>query len=355
MANASRGASGALSGAATGAALGTAIPGIGNVVGAVGGGIIGGLAGLFSGGDDDSQKYIDQAIAELIKVHVPDPEQQKIQLERYYSTGSLSPELEQAISSDPSAYEQIVLNTRYQQASDRALQQMQTLGEEGGLSLSDKAQLQEQLLTSANKDRANRDAITDEYARRGQLGSGMALQAQLQGAQASGDRDAMARLSALGGAQDRALQAIMGAGELGGKLGEQDYRRQADLAQARDRINMFNTQNAQNVRQRNVAAKNAAQEWNLQNNQSIANKNVDLGNQEEVHNKGLEQQRFQNDLSLAQAKANTYTGAANNAGQAAQRSDQQFGGFLSAAGQLGSGIAADNRWKEFMEKWGNKK
>jgi hypothetical protein len=337
----------AASGAVSGAGLGMAV---GGPIGAGIGGLVGLIGGLFGGGDD-SQQYIDKAIQELIKVQIPDPEAQRIALKRYQSTGQLEPQLERAIVANPTALEQVVKNTKYTQAQDRALSQLQDVGENGGLRLSDKAHLQEQLLTNANKDRANREALTDEAARRGQLGSGMALQAQLQGAQASGDRDAQSRLSALGGAEDRALQAIQGAGEMAGKLGQEDYQQKSDLAQARDRINQFNVQNAQAVQQRNVAAGNAANAYNLENKQNIANANTDLSNKEEQYNKSLTQKNFENEMQKAQAQANAYTGGANHAQAQQQMNNQQWGGALSGAGQIATGIKAQNNWDDFMKKW----
>ena len=319
-----------------------------------GGSILSSLFGIF-GGDDKAQQYADKAIQELIKVNIPDPAAQKIAYERYRSAGELSPELEHAIKADPSAFEQIVQNQKYSQAQDRALGQLQSLGEEGGLSLSDKAALQEQLITNANKDKANRDAIADDMARRGQLGSGMALQAQLGGAQAAGDRDAMARLKALGGAQDRALQAIQGAGDLAGKLQSQDYQRQSDVASARDRINQFNTQNAQSVQQRNVAARNNAAQTNLENQQRLMNANTDMGNDEQKYNKSLIQQNFDNQMKKAGAMAGVYGNAANQAqGQAAQQR-QSWGAIGSSLGQMGSSIQQQKNWSDWLESAKKKK
>ena len=319
-----------------------------------GGSILSSLFGIF-GGDDKAQQYADKAIQELIKVNIPDPAAQKIAYERYRSAGELSPELEHAIKADPSAFEQIVQNQKYSQAQDRALGQLQSLGEEGGLSLSDKAALQEQLITNANKDKANRDAIADDMARRGQLGSGMALQAQLGGAQAAGDRDAMARLKALGGAQDRALQAIQGAGDLAGKLQSQDYQRQSDVASARDRINQFNTQNAQSVQQRNVAARNNAAQTNLENQQRLMNANTDMGNDEQKYNKSLIQQNFDNQMKKAGAMAGVYGNAANQAqGQAAQQR-QSWGAIGSSLGQMGSSIQQQKNWSDWLENAKKKK
>ncbi len=342
------GAGTAVSGAASGAGAGMAI---GGPLGAGIGGIVGFLGGLFGGGDDGSKQYIDQAIQKLIAVNIPDPEQQKVAFKQYQLTGKLDPKLEQAIAANPTALNEVVKNTQYSAAQNKALMQLQDLGEQGGLSLSDKANLQGELMQSANKDKASRDAITDDFARRGEGGSGMALQAQLSGEQSAGDRDAQARLQSLGSAQDRALQSIQGAGELAGKLNSEDYQRQSDLAAAKDRINQFNTQNAQAVQQRNVGTQNAAQAANLENNQKVSNANTDTYNKQEQYNKGLSQQNYENQMQKAQAEANAYTGAASNANQQQQRQDQQLGGGLAGIGQLATGIKEQNRWDDFMKKW----
>ncbi len=319
-----------------------------------GGSLISSLVGMF-GGDHGAKEYADKAIEELIKVNVPDPAQQKLALERYHSAGELDPKLEQAIKADPSAFEQVVKNQKYAQAQDRALGQLQSLGEEGGISLSDKADLQEQMIANANKDKANRDAIADDMARRGQLGSGMALQAQLGGAQAAGDRDAQMRLRALGGAQDRALQAIQGAGDLAGKMQGQDFDRQSAVASARDRINQFNTQNAQNVQQRNVAARNNAQQFNLENAQKLSNANADIGNKEQQYNSELQQKNFENEMQRSGAIANAYTGAANQAAQKAGQSRQAWGAIGSGLGQMATSNQQQKNWDSWLEAAKKKK
>lgn len=313
------------------------------------GGTAAGLYGAF-GDFGSGNEYLQQAMEEYIKAKIPDPEQQRIALERYRSAGELSPELEHSIKADPSAFEQITQNAQYADAQNKALSQLQSLGEEGGLSLSDKAALQQQLATSANKDKANRDAITDEMARRGQGGSGMALQAQLAGSQSAGDRDAMARLQTLGSARDRALQAISQGGDLAGKLQSQDYQRQSDMASARDRIAQFNTQNAQSVQQRNVGARNDAQRTNLAAAQQLSNQNVDLGNKEQQYNKGLQQQQFENQMQLAGGKAGIYTGEANNANAEAQRKRQAWGAIASGMGQAGASAQNQGNWDKLFAK-----
>lgn len=306
------------------------------------------LMGMFGG--DDGSEYLDRAMQELIKVKIPNPYEQQLALERFRSAGELTPELERSIKADPSSFEKIVQKQKYAQAQDRALSQLQSLGEQGGMNLSDKADLQEQMIANATKDRGNRDAITDEMARRGQLGSGMSLQAQLQGQQASGDRDAQMRLRTLADARDRSLKAIAGAGDLAGQMGQQDYQRQSDLASARDRINQFNTQNAQNVMQRNVASRNAAQGANLEAKQNMMNANTEMANREQQYNKELIQKRFENQMSQAQAKANVYSGQAQSAQNAGQRRQQMWGAIGSGLGQLGSATQSQSNWDKWFDK-----
>ncbi len=314
---------------------------------------LGGIIGQNSA-NNEAQANIQKALEQYLAINVPDPEQQKIELQHYQSTGQLSPQLEHQIKADPSAFDQIVKNQRYSQAQDSALSQLQSLGEEGGLNLSDKANIQQQLLQNANKDKANRDAINDEMARRGQLGSGFALQTQLQGSQAAGDRDAQSRLQVLAGAQGRGLQAIMGAGDLAGKLQGQDYQRQSDLASARDRINQFNTQNAQSVQQRNVSSQNAAQAANLENEQHLSNANTDLVNKQDQYNKQLYQQQFNNEMQLANGKAGAYGSAANSAKQSGATTAAALGAVGSAAGQLGSTLQSQSNWDKWLETYNKK-
>lgn len=314
----------------------------------IGGSVVSSLAGMFGG--NKGSKYIDQAIQELIKVKVPDPEMQKLALERYRTAGELAPELEHAIKSDPSAFESVIQNQKYSQAQDQALGQLQSLGEEGGMSLTDKADLQEQMIANANKDKANRDAITDDMARRGQGGSGMAMQAQLAGAQTAGDRDASSRLRTMGTAQDRALDAIMGAGDLAGNLQGQDFERQSAVASARDRINQFNTENSRDVQQRNIASRNAAAASNLDRKQQMMNDNTDLANREQQYNKELYQKQFDNQTQKSGAMANAYTGAATQANQADAQKRQTYGAIGSGLGQIGTTINNQNNWDEWMKK-----
>lgn len=326
-------------------------------IGMAGAGILSSLYGMYQNGqaNDKAAKDMEKALQQYIAIHIPDPAQQRLELERFQLTGQLSPKLEHTIKADPSAFEEIVKNQKYSQAQDQALDQLQSLGEEGGLSLSDKADIQEQMMVNANKDKANRDAITDEMSRRGQGGSGMELQAQLAGAQATGDRDATARLRTLGSARDRALSSIMGAGELAGKLEGQDYQQKSDQASARDRINMFNTENARSVQQRNVGTENDAEASNLAMRQRVSDSNTELANREQQYNKELLQKQYDNQMQKASGMAGVYAGSAAGARQAGAQTAQQYGAIGSAVGQVGSTIQNQNNWDDWLANTKKKK
>lgn len=301
-----------------------------------------------------SKAQLDQVIQQYIAINVPDPAQQKLELQHYQLTGELSPKLEQTIKQDPTSFQNIVKNQQYSSAQNNALQQLQSLGEEGGLSLSDKADLQQQQLQNASKDKANRDAITDQMARRGQGGSGTELQAQLAGNQAAGDRAAQTSLQTLGSARDRALQSIQGAGSLATSLQGQDYQRQSDLASAQDKINQFNTTNAQSVQQRNANTTNAADAANLAASQKVSDANTDLSNKEQQYNSQLYQQQYEDQLQKEQGIANATTGSANAGRANGATTAQQFGAVGSAAGQAGTAIQNQNNWDDWLKAYNKK-
>ncbi len=292
----------------------------------------------------------DQAFQEFVKLNIPDPKDQEVALQRFVQEGTLDPKLEQGIQQEPSAFEQIVQNADARQAQLRALGELEDVGYSGGLRLQDKAAIQDAMMEGQVKDRGNRMAITDEMARRGQGGSGFEFQSQLAAQQAGADRDAQNRLSVAAQAQDRALQSIMKAGELGGQIGDQDFQRQNAVAAAKDKINQFNTSNLQDVQQRNTAALNAAQASNLAGKQKVSDQNVNLANQEQEYNKQLLQQQYDNQMKMAQAKSNALTGQA----QTALDSGKNLANLYSNLGNAGSGVAtasaSNSSWNDYFNK-----
>ncbi len=287
---------------------------------------------------EDRQKLLqDKDFQQWMAIQVPDPAQLKVTLDKYASTGQLSPVLEQSIKQDPTSYEKITTSGANKLAQDRALSSLEDIGNQGGLRLQDKAALQDAMLEGQVKDRAAREGIAANMAQRGLSNSGFDVAAQLQGQSAGADRDANNSLKVAATAQDRALQSLMGAGNLATQYRTQDYGEQAQKAAAEDRINQFNTQNMQNVGQRNAAAQNRAGELNFANNQDIANRNVATGNQQQLYNSNLYQQQFNDQL----AKQRGISGVEEGQGTAALEAGRNTGNaFSNAANALGGAASS---------------
>ncbi len=293
---------------------------------------------------DRADAIRNKELQNLLASKIPDPAQQKLALQRFALTGELTPQFQQAIKAAPSEFNKVAVDQKQKSAQNRALSELSDIGNKGGLRLQDKAALQDAQMAAQVQDRGARNAILADSQARGQGGgSGMALQAQLQGQQATGDRAARSALSVAGSAQDRALQAIMGAGDLATKGRGQDFAEQSARAQANDAINRFNTQNLQNVNAANTGIFNDAAQRNLAARQQVADQNVGLANKEQQYNKELYQQQFQNQLNLANSQNGVYN---QQAGGELARGEQQ-GNFISNLGGAAvGGVTAYNQSKK---------
>lgn len=299
---------------------------------------------------DRASALQDKGLQEWLKIHIPDPEEQKIALQKFVSEGQLNPKLEQAIKQNPSEFKNVVSSVSNRNAQNRALSELGDMGYQGGLRLQDKATLQDAMLNGQVKDRANREAITADMARRGMGGSGFEFASQLAGQQSGADRDARSSLSVAAQAQDRALQSIMGAGDMAGKMQSQDFQEQSAKAQAQDAINRFNTSNLQDVQSRNVGTQNRAQEMNLSEKQRIADANVNQSNQEQQYNKGLIQQQFDNQARVAAGKSGQYGQMAANE----TAKGQALGNAITNVGQGVSGAATSQANQDYWTNYFNK-
>jgi hypothetical protein len=297
----------------------------------------------------------DKALQEWMKINIPDPAQQQLAMQRFVDQGELTPQLEKAITQNPSEFEKIATSAGQKSAQNRALMELEQMGYEGGLRLQDKAALQDAMLEGQMQDRAEREAITADMARRGMGGSGFEFASQLAAQQSGADRDSRNSLQIAAQAQDRALQSIMGAGDLATKYRTQDFGEQAQKAQAADAINRFNAQNLQDVHSRNIATQNRAQEMNLADKQRISDANVNLSNQEQQYNKELLQQQFDNQAKLAAGKSGQYGQMAGTEQQKGQAIGNAFTNIGQAAGGALTAQANQDYWTKYLEEQKKKK
>lgn len=290
------------------------------------GGLLGGLTkSLFGGGGEGDNS----AALEAVK-NIPLPVLREYYPELYKQVVSLNPEMDTAVDLGPSKMEGVSTDPSLRAAQMSALNKLQEVGSAGGRDaqfLSDAAKLQTDVNTNLQ---GQEGAIQQNMAARGMSGGGSELVARQMAAQNAANRQSQAGLDLNAQAQQRALQALMQSGQLGGQMQAQDFGQQSQKAQAADAISRFNAQNQQNIMSSNTANKNQAQQYNVQNQQSIANQNVGQNNQAQQYNLGLAQQNYNNQMAKATGVAQQYNNMANAKNQERAGDMGLFGNLLSA-------------------------
>jgi hypothetical protein len=118
------------------------------------------------------------------------------------------------------------------------------------------------------------------------------------------------------------------------QMSQQQLALAGQKASAADAIAQFNTQQRMGVQSQNLASR-----------QAIANQQAATRNQQEMYNKGLIQQRFQNEVAKATGVSGAQSNLANmyaqQAGAAAQGQATQNAAILGGVtGLAGAGIGA---------------
>lgn len=291
------------------------------------GGLLGGLtSSLFgSGGASDNQAALD-----AVK-NVPLPILKEYYPELYKQVVSLNPQLESAVNLGPSQMQGISTDPALRQAQMNALSRLQSVGQAGGRDaqfMSDTNRVQNDVNSNLQ---GQEGAIEQNMATRGLSGGGSELVARQMAAQQAANRQSSAALDINAQAQQRALQALMSGGQLGGQMEAQDFGQQAQKAQAADQISRFNASNQQQVQHSNVGNQNQAQQYNANLAQNTSNQNTSLGNSAQQYNLGLAQQNYNNQVAKASGIANQYNNIAK-AKNAERDSDRQLTGDIIGAG-----------------------
>lgn len=314
-----------VAGAASGAAIGSVVPGIGTAIGAIGGGILGFLGGK----DDNSGEMLRQQMEAASKI--PLPVLKEYYPELYQKVVQINPEIETATNLGPSEMQGISTDPGLRQAQLNALNKLSSIGEAGGRDaqfMADQSRLESDINSNTQ---GQVGAIQQNMATRGLSGGMSEMVARNQAAQAGANRQAQMGMDQKAQADQRALQALMQSGQLGGQMQSQDFNQQSAKAQASDSISRFNAQNMQNVNSANVQARNNAQLQNANNAQKTADQNVGAKNSAQQYNTGLQQQQFDNQMKKVGMVNTASTGMANASQNEAQNQDKFLGGLASSA------------------------
>lgn len=254
--------------------------------------LLGGALGNIFGGDEDAaaRHYQDLALQEYQGLSVPELERLRAQ----EVTGN--------------GYDGVPLDSGNLGARNRAIQALIDEGQQGGYSLQSRAEMDAAQRAAGQDELQRRQAVLAQARARGG-GQNAAILGQLAAQQAGADRTAAQGVQSAASARQRALQALAQGGAMAGNAEQADFARQAKIADSRNAIAQFN-----------------------------ANQRQQAG----LYNAGLGQQRFNDQLRLADAKAGALTGRAQQYQQAGQRERDMYGG-LGDAVNYGLSTYARNR------------
>jgi hypothetical protein len=288
---------------------------------------------------DRAKLLQDQSVQEWLKVNIPDPAQQRLALDNFVQVGKLTPELESAVKAQDSEMGRITSDPNLKAARLRALSALEEQGL-GGEQVQDTAARQQAMIESGARSRGANEALINSFAQRGQLGSGLELSGRMEAQQAENDRLAKSALDIEAQRRQRALQSLEGAGNLAGDIQNQEFDQKAQIAQARDAINLFNTKNLQDVNNSNVGIKNAAQAANLGQAQRTADQNVGVNNFQQQYNKELLQQKFDNQIKKTAGLTGQYGQQAATDLAAGKSAADMWAGISGGVGTTATGIAS---------------
>lgn len=299
-----------------------------------------------------AQDLIDQLIGQSKGLKAPDLKNVNLENERY--VGDVNPSNITAAHSDYSGQgdthlNEVATDPRLREAQMRALSSMQGVADSGGMTAGDTANMRRMQSQVGGDDAGRRNAIMQGMQQRGLGGSGAELLNQLSSAQSSTDREAQQGLDIQGMAQQRALQAMQGAGAMGGSIRGQDYSEQARAKEAQDSIDRFNAQGRTQNNQANAGFGQQAdmfnsnqgfqsQVHNQQARQGVSNAGTQTRNQQQVMNTvQIPQQGFQNNVTTTQANQAGLSGGVDYYGRKyGQKSAEQGNKVGSAIGGIAS-------------------
>jgi hypothetical protein len=245
------------------------------------------LGDVFAGKSEDEQKYLlERAYEQFGKIDAPALKEIAAQ--------ELGPSAMEGVKTDPAL-------AGLQRES---LDEMLRIGRSGGMTLEDKANLNDIRGQQARTTAAGNNRVREQMAARGISGGGAELAMSLANNQGAAQRASEGGLRVAADAQKRARDSIIEGGRMAGSMRGQDFGEQSQRASASDARTRYNAD-----------AKANAQRYNT----------------------GLAQQDFGNRMSLAQGRSGQLMGQADFYGQKAAGTRAQTRGYGQAVGALAGG------------------
>jgi hypothetical protein len=301
------------------------------------------LTGGKSDEASDAYKRAEQAIA---GIQTPTIAQLTLpELQKYVQAGIMTPAEAQAAFQKSNAYDTLKVDPSTMQAEQRALEELNQVGEKGGMTDSMKAQLSSALDQVQTQEQGANAGILDQMAQRGIPTSLMATAAQMAN-NANQSRNAnLGATQAAGQAEQEAISAMLNEGSLASQMHGQQYQEAANKAAAANAMQQWNAQATNTANLTNAGFQQQANAYNTQNKQDVSNQNTGLANYRTGYNANVPQTVFQDALSKATGQA----GAAQQYGNLTQQQGNQtaginlgainfantaIGGMINPAGQI---------------------
>jgi hypothetical protein len=302
---------------------------------------VSGVMGMGKGYDKSAKSM--REIEELYGgIDIPDYSEIEEALKEQIISGAITPQEATAILQDPSRLESFQVDPRLREAQYRALGELQSIGDAGGLRLSDKAQLQEIAMDEAAKERGAREAIEAKARATGTGGSGLELASKLISQQGGAGRRSRRGTEVAALAQDRALNAILNAGNLAGGIRGQAFGEEAAKAKAADEIARFNAEMRNRVQDANLARRERS---------DYANRDYKMGIYDRLGDyKG---KRFGHEMDIAGGKSGAIRDRAGIEAEKGRSRDEFTGGLFETGADMAAmgamGMFSDVNLKENVE------
>lgn len=339
-----------------GQVFGDVLSGVGNIAT-----LFPGIKNLLSGGQNNAAQSAYQNAVNALIASTPQELASLIpQLQLQMVQGTITPAQAQAQLAEASRTAGVTPNPEATRAQFESLNQLQKITQEGGLTAIDRSKLQEINNQINTQNRGRQLALQNEFQSRGIGGSGVELASRLTEGQNAANRasDQATDVAAL--AQQRALQAIIQSGELGGNIRKQQSDEDFQKARSQDAINSLNAQLASQANLANAQLGQRTNEANLNNQQSVANANTAIKNQNALLPLNVRQQENQDRAAFGQNAGRIYQNQGaqlqTQADKTTKQNSSTVGNIINNAPKyvetaktlwdIGKGIFSDENLKE---------
>jgi hypothetical protein len=313
--------------------------------------LLGGIFGPSIVGDTGTPgEDFTSGIDEIRGIDVPGIAEQIVNWESLVQQGYLTPLEVQEIKADPSKLRDFAGTQAFKDASSEGLAALKEVAE-SGFSLQDKANMEEIRRRLATQEKGSREAILQNALQRGVGGSGLEMTSNLVNQQASADRSALENLMTAARGEERRLGAAERGASLGASLRGQEFGEEKAMDDAEMLINQFNAQLGMRKAEGDIGRRERAYSQNLSEAQRIADTNNKMRYEADLRNKGLIQQKYQNELNKGQAMMAGYGGKSGAKEADMNRKYRLLGGGLGGAGQiLGDHYANQQKQKDWRNR-----